>query len=111
MCRKKNVRQVNHPCAHCGRAEGGRWFVPCPSDDCPSHDKAKRFKQYTNWNDGHNTGMEFTLEDMFGSEQKSANLIAIYGRDIRAELEKAEIDEAVFWVEPFNGMVVTIRTK
>ena len=24
------------PCPSCGREEGGRWFFPCPAEDCPS---------------------------------------------------------------------------
>ena len=28
---------VEPPCPHCGREEDGKWFTPCPSDDCPSH--------------------------------------------------------------------------
>lgn len=31
---------TNCPCPDCGREEeNGKWFSPCPSDDCPSHDK------------------------------------------------------------------------
>lgn len=27
-------------CPACGRTENGAWPIPCPSDDCPSHDKS-----------------------------------------------------------------------
>lgn len=27
----------NGACPFCGREENGRWFIPCPSDDCPSN--------------------------------------------------------------------------
>ena len=39
--------QTSTPCIHCGREEDGKWFTPCPADDCPSHDeeKIKRLKQ------------------------------------------------------------------
>ena len=30
---------VEPPCPHCGREEDGKWFTPCPSDDCPSHEQ------------------------------------------------------------------------
>lgn len=30
-------RVLLHPCPHCGREEDGRWFAPCPADDCPSN--------------------------------------------------------------------------
>ena len=29
----------NSACPHCGREESGHWFIPCPSDDCPSRTK------------------------------------------------------------------------
>ena len=29
---------IQHPCPFCGREEEGKWFIPCPSSDCPSHD-------------------------------------------------------------------------
>lgn len=32
------AKRINTPCPHCGREEDGRWFAPCPSDDCPSND-------------------------------------------------------------------------
>lgn len=31
--------RTNRPCPDCGREEDGKWYDPCPSDDCPSHDK------------------------------------------------------------------------
>lgn len=31
-------RFINTPCSSCGREEDGHWYVPCPSDDCPSHE-------------------------------------------------------------------------
>ena len=31
--------RIECPCPYCGRHEAGHWYVPCPSDDCPSHDK------------------------------------------------------------------------
>ena len=38
MCRKclQKDEAINTPCPHCGREENGKWYVPCPSDDCPS---------------------------------------------------------------------------
>lgn len=31
-------RPTDKACAWCGREEpNGTWYVPCPSDDCPSH--------------------------------------------------------------------------
>lgn len=30
--------KTDAPCPHCGRNEDGKWFSPCPSDDCPSHE-------------------------------------------------------------------------
>lgn len=40
-------KQTSTPCIHCGREEAGKWFTPCPADDCPSHDeeKIKHLKQ------------------------------------------------------------------
>jgi hypothetical protein len=35
---KEPERPTNEPCPYCGRHEDGKWFTPCPSDDCPSHD-------------------------------------------------------------------------
>lgn len=29
-------KKIPYPCPHCGREEDGRWYAPCPSDDCPS---------------------------------------------------------------------------
>jgi hypothetical protein len=29
---------TDKPCVFCGREETGRWYKPCPSDDCPSHE-------------------------------------------------------------------------
>ena len=34
-------KQTSTPCIHCGREEAGKWFTPCPADDCPSHDEEK----------------------------------------------------------------------
>lgn len=31
---------TDEPCPVCFREEDGKWFTPCPSDDCPSYDKA-----------------------------------------------------------------------
>jgi len=28
--------KTSAPCPYCGRNEDGKWFNPCPSDDCPS---------------------------------------------------------------------------
>lgn len=39
-------KKINTPCPSCGRNEEGKWFAPCPSDDCPSHDKTIIGKQY-----------------------------------------------------------------
>jgi hypothetical protein len=36
--RSANPKRIHTPCPHCGREENGKWFSPCPSDDCPSHD-------------------------------------------------------------------------
>jgi hypothetical protein len=30
-------QRTSAPCPECGRHEDGKWFTPCPSDDCPSH--------------------------------------------------------------------------
>jgi hypothetical protein len=29
---------LNQPCPECFREEDGKWFYPCPSDDCILHD-------------------------------------------------------------------------
>jgi hypothetical protein len=29
---------LNQPCPECFREEDGKWFYPCPSDDCVLHD-------------------------------------------------------------------------
>lgn len=29
---------TDEPCPVCFREEDGKWFTPCPSDDCPSHE-------------------------------------------------------------------------
>ena len=28
---------LNQPCPECFREEDGKWFYPCPSDDCVLH--------------------------------------------------------------------------
>lgn len=42
----RQQRRVEHHCDYCGREENaehgpgtGYWYVPCPSDDCPSNDR------------------------------------------------------------------------
>lgn len=33
---------TDEPCPVCFREEDGKWFAPCPSDDCPSHDEVTK---------------------------------------------------------------------
>lgn len=37
LANAKAAHAVGSPCPYCGREENGKWFEPCPSDDCPSH--------------------------------------------------------------------------
>ena len=30
-------RRIGGPCKACGREENGKWYSPCPSEDCPSN--------------------------------------------------------------------------
>jgi hypothetical protein len=45
---EEQMQNINTPCPSCGREEDGKWFKPCPSDDCPSHweDKGKVHPQH-----------------------------------------------------------------
>lgn len=39
---KRKVRVIrNGACPFCGREEEGHWFIPCPSNDCPSNTKTE----------------------------------------------------------------------
>lgn len=40
---------ISTPCPHCGREENGQWFVPCPSDDCPSNKTERLFVVTLKW--------------------------------------------------------------
>jgi len=46
--RKPHRRRINMPCPDCGREDSqrpGTWWTPCPSNDCPSHEKIAFFPE------------------------------------------------------------------
>ena len=54
-----------------------------------------------------------TITEIFinkGNKEKN-DLVVVYGKDIKKDVERLEVGECTFWDEPFNGKVCCLRVN
>jgi len=73
--------------------------------------KIKKFVLLCEWVQNQEDLKRFTVEDILTNKGKVADLVVVYGKNIKSDIERLEVGQCTFWHEPFNGNVCCLRME